>query len=146
MHDDRPMREWIIKLEERTTTFAERAKALCDLLPNTPGIRPTAYQLSEASGSVASNHSACRRSRSDRELAAKLQVVNEEADECVKWLELLSRAPTGHAGEVAELLAEAKELRAIFGKSVGTTNRRIDAAEELRKRERERRRKRRGGR
>jgi hypothetical protein len=69
-----------------------------------------------------------RRARSDREFAAKLQTVNEEADECVLWLEViravlnrlatLPDAPSGRQAvnpeELVAALQEATELRAIF--------------------------------
>lgn len=70
--------------------------------------------------SVAANHRAVRRSRSSREFIAKLQIVNEEADECVLWLELLDDVGVIQADEIKRLLVEARELRAIFARSKAT--------------------------
>jgi four helix bundle protein len=57
-----------------------------------------------------------RRARSRREFAAKLQIVNEEVDECVYWLELVTRRPAA-LPTAQVVLEEARELRAIFAKA-----------------------------
>jgi four helix bundle protein len=57
-----------------------------------------------------------RRSRSRREFAAKLQIVCEESDECVLWLEIAGVLESDLA-DVPPLLTEARELRAIFNKA-----------------------------
>ena len=115
------MREFIEKLEGRTKKFAVDCVPYCADLERVPGLRNTGFQLSKASGSVAANHRAMRRSRSNREFAAKLQIVCEEADESVLWLEVADAAVSGHLKPTtAALLAEAKELRAIFSKARST--------------------------
>ena len=45
---------------------------------------------------------------------AKLTVVVEEADEAVFWLEFVRRTALADPASVDRLLAEARELRAIF--------------------------------
>lgn len=47
-------------------------------------------------------------------------IVSEEADGCVYWLELLIDAGIVPAKRLAELLAEARELSAIFTASYDT--------------------------
>ena len=88
------MREFIEKLEGRTRKFAIDCIPYCADLEREPGLRNAGFQLSKASGSVAANHRAMRRSRSNREFAAKLQIVCEEADESVLWLEVAEAAVT----------------------------------------------------
>jgi len=62
-----------------------------------------------------------RRSRSNREFAAKLQIVCEEADESVLWLEVAAASVSDHLKPKTDtLLAEAKELRAILSKARST--------------------------
>jgi four helix bundle protein len=75
-------------LEDRTKQFAIRAIKVATILEGRPGLRHVSWQLAKAAGSVAANHRAVRRSRSDAEFAAKLQIVNEEIDESVLWLEI----------------------------------------------------------
>jgi four helix bundle protein len=119
------VRGWIEDLENRTKRFAMRAIGLCENLPRTPGMFEVSRQLAAAAGSVAANHRAARRARSTRELAAKLQIVSEEVDEAVLWLEILDGGHPEHQEVVSALLAEAKELRAIFGRSLATTWRKL---------------------
>lgn len=68
-----------------------------------------------------------RRSRSTKEFAAKLQIVAEESDECVLWLELLRDAGASQLAEIQRLLSEALELRAVFNKSKSTLRRKRGA-------------------
>jgi hypothetical protein len=58
--------------------------------------------------------------RSRIEFIAELGVVVEEIDESVYWLELLARRSVSQPDEVVPVLAEARELRAIFAKGLGT--------------------------
>ena len=60
-----------------------------------------------------------------KEFAAKLQIVNEESDECVLWLEMADQLCEPLRPDVQRLLAEARELRAIFAKARATTRRRL---------------------
>lgn len=122
-----PNREWIAQLEDRTKRFKIRMIFFCASLERAPGLRDTSWPLNKAAGSVAANHRAMRRARSDDEFAAKLQIVDEECDECVFWLEVIEETrPPAFAMETEALLNESRELRAIFGKAKGTFGRRLD--------------------
>jgi four helix bundle protein len=80
-------------------------------------------------GHVAANQRAARRARSNQELAAKLSIVVEEADESAFWCELLQDVgvPSHLAADLAELTGEAKQLRAIFARGRATVRRRLNA-------------------
>ena len=65
-----------------------------------------------------------RRARSNREFAAKLQIVCEEIDESVMWLEVADATCKPLKQQITPLLAEALELRAIFSKSRSTYRKR----------------------
>ncbi len=119
------MRDDIDRLEERTKRFAVEVVALCVALERLSGLRNSSSQLNRAAGSVAANHRAMRRARSTREFGSKLQVVSEETDECVLWLEILQANCS--SVDVAPLLREARELRAIFAKAKATTRARLAA-------------------
>jgi four helix bundle protein len=110
-------------LEERSARFAADVFGLTNAVRANPGGRRPADQLLDCATSVASNYRASARARSRDEFIAKLGVVNEEADEVVYWLEFLWRAGLGEPSRVDRLLAEAKELRAIFSASCGTAKR-----------------------
>jgi four helix bundle protein len=117
------MSDWVDQLEARTQTFAVEVVRLCVVMEGMPGCREIARQLTRSAGSVAANHRAMRRGRSSKEFKAKLQIVDEEADECVCWLEMAARIETKPSDEVGRLLREARELRAIFAKAKATARR-----------------------
>jgi four helix bundle protein len=118
------MRDWRDDLQDRTQAFASAAIDVSLALADLPGLRESSQQLNSAATSVGSNHRAMRRARSDREFAAKLQIVLEEADESVYWLELACRRQ-GVPANAKTLLREARELRAIFAKARSTTGQRL---------------------
>jgi len=78
-------------------------------------------QLLRCGTSVAANYRAACRGRSRAEFAAKLGVVVEEADESMLWLELLADSDVVRRERLKPLLAEARELTALFTASQHTT-------------------------
>lgn len=114
-------------LEARTQRLAIDVITLCRVASRQQTLWSLCHQLTASAGSVSANHRAMRRARSVREFAAKLQIVHEEADETVHWLEVL-RA-TNRDAVVAErlpvLLNEATQLRNIFGRARATTRARF---------------------
>ena len=104
-------------LEARTRQFAVDVLAFLTETTMTEPLRRVAHQLGDAATSVSANHRAVRRARSTREFAAKLQVVNEEIDESVHWLELLEATGRVPSLRLKPLLAEGRQLRAIFAAS-----------------------------
>lgn len=123
------MREWIDALEDRTRAFAVSVTKSASHVESSFTLREHARQLVRAAGSVAANHRAMRRARSTKEFASKLQIVAEETDECVLWLELLRDAGAPQPAEIQRLLSEALELRAIFKKSKSTLRHKRGATE-----------------
>jgi four helix bundle protein len=121
------MREWLNDLESRTKEFAVRTLRLSDRLNRIDLPKTVIWQFVDAGTSVAANHRACRRARSDRELVAKLSVVVEEADETDLWLELIQHVVVDKTilSDARILEQEAHELVAIFSKSVATIRKRL---------------------
>jgi len=75
-------------LKARTKQFALRVMKLIDALPRTIQGRAIANQIIRSATSVAANYRAACRARSRAEFAAKIGIVEEEADETAFWLEL----------------------------------------------------------
>jgi len=111
------------ELEARSAAFASAVFALCEAVRRQPGARNPSDQLVDATSSVGANYRSSSRSRSRREFVAKIAVVAEEADEAVFWLEFFASTRLGDQSVVGPLLAEAKELRAIFAASYRTSRR-----------------------
>lgn len=110
-------------LEARTLAFASDVFTFCQTLVAQAGGRAPAGQLQRCAASVGANYRASSRARSRAEFAAKLAVVVEEADEAVYWFEFLARVGLGEPVVTARLVAEARELRAIFAASCATARR-----------------------
>lgn len=111
------------ELEDRSMKFAVAVAALCEELRRRPIAWNTAGQLLDAATSIAANYRATSRARSRNEWIAKLAVVAEEADESVHWLEFVAASGLADPERIGPLLAEAKELRAMFAASHATSRR-----------------------
>ena len=124
----RRVREWIEALEARTMEFAVRGVKLAERLETTRLPRSVIWQFVDAVTSTGANHRACRRARSDRELFAKLSIVDEESDETEFWLDLIQQiVPLSPIRDETLLLRdEAAELRAIFAKARATVQEKIE--------------------
>jgi four helix bundle protein len=107
-------------LRERTKQFAISIIKLFRVLPRTEEARVIGRQVLRSGTSVAANYRAVCRARSKAEFVAKMGVVVEEADETVFWLELLVDAQVARREQMANVLAEANELLAIFAASQRT--------------------------
>jgi four helix bundle protein len=77
-------------------------------------------QLLRAGTSVGANYRAACRGRSASAVAAKLGIVEEEADEAIYWMELLVDAGLASRDRVSVLLKEANELVAMTVASIKT--------------------------
>jgi four helix bundle protein len=107
-------------LEARAAAFARRVFTLCQAVRERPLGRRPADQLLDCATSVGANYRASARARSRAEFVAKLGTVAEEADEAVYWLEFVAGTGLASGDELAHLLGEAVELRAIFAAAYRT--------------------------
>ena len=111
------------ELRERTKSFALRVIRLYRSLPHSADAQVMGKQLLRCGTSVAANYRAACRGRSRAEFTAKLGVVVEEADESMLWLELLADSGVVRRERLNSLLAEARELTALFTASQHTIRR-----------------------
>ncbi|MCH7686708.1 MAG: four helix bundle protein [Planctomycetes bacterium] len=102
------------ELKQRTKQFALRVMKLMGSLPQDSVARAIGNQLVRSGTSVGANYRAACRGRSKAEFAAKLGIVEEEADECCFWMELIIESELLKKELVEPLLAEANELVAII--------------------------------
>jgi four helix bundle protein len=108
------------ELLDRTKQFALRIFNLVGALPQTIQGRAVASQLIRSGTSVAANYRAACRARSKAEFIAKLGTVEEEADECAFWLELIIDSALVSEQKIRPLLNEAGEIVAIMASSKKT--------------------------
>ena len=113
------------ELKSRTKRFALAVVDLIDGLPRERVTEHIARQALRSATSVAANYRAACRGRSDAEMAAKLGIVEEEADETQFWLEML--VETGRVGpqRTESLIQEADEILRIVVSSIKTIRRRF---------------------
>ena len=101
--------------------FALRILRFCRELPQDWEGRFVADQLFRAGARASANYAACR-ARSHRDFINKLGMVVEESDESVFWLTFTGRSGMNETSDQRELLAEGRELLAIFMQSTKTAS------------------------
>ena len=101
------------EFKERTKRVALRVIKVVEALPPTRVAEVIGKQLLRAGTSVGANYRAACRGKSVADVIAKLGIVEEEADESVYWLELLSEAGILPAPRLVELTAELDEIVAM---------------------------------
>ena len=112
--------EFATKMQKRTKAFAVEVVKFFPKLPKTDEARVLGRQLLRSGTSVAANHRAVCRAKSDADFISKMGTVVEEADETLLWLEILEDAGICAARLVQPLKAESDELLRIFSTSLNT--------------------------
>ena len=108
-------------LENRTKQFNVDVIKLCNLLPKTSAGFEIGRQIIRSAGSVGANYRATRRAKSKNDFIYKVEVVIEESDETLYWLEIIKESELIKDNDLLEkLLIEANEITAIFTASVKT--------------------------
>ena len=104
------------ELKSRTKRFALVIIELVGQLPQTATGRAIGNQLVRCGTSVGANYRAACRAKSPPDFIAKIDIVEEEADESCYWLELIGEAKLLPREAIANVWREANELTAIFTK------------------------------
>lgn len=110
-------------MKARTKALSLRIIRLVNALPSTRVADTIGRQLLRAGTSVGANYRAARRARSRAEFISKLGIVEEEADECMYWLELLAEAAIIAPDRLAPLRAECDEIVAIVVATIRSARR-----------------------
>lgn len=102
------------ELKLRTKKFALRIIKLTENLPDNQSGKIIGNQLIRSATSVGANYRAACRSRSKLEFISKIKIVEEEFDESLYWLELISEIKCFSEKKMSCIIKEADELTAIF--------------------------------
>ncbi|HEY4688507.1 MAG TPA: four helix bundle protein [Anaerolineae bacterium] len=108
------------EMKARTKKFALRTIHLVGELPSSTTANVLGKQLLRAATSVGANYRAACRAKSRADFIAKLGIVEEEADECGYWFDLIVEAGLMKREHVADLMCEADEITAITVASIKT--------------------------
>ncbi|MCK5326998.1 MAG: four helix bundle protein [Candidatus Latescibacteria bacterium] len=111
------------ELKQRTRQFALRIIRLVESLPKERTAEVIARQLLRSGTSVGANYRAACRAKSTHDFISKMGIVEEEADETLYWMEVLSEADIVESEKLALLMKEADELLAIVVASIKTARR-----------------------
>ena len=107
-------------LQARTRLYALRAIQLVEALPRSRAADVIGRQLLRCATSVGANYRAACRPRSAADFISKMGIVEEEADECLYWLELLAESGLVPKEELAGLVEEGNEILAMAVASIKT--------------------------
>jgi len=110
------------ELRQRTKSLAHRCAKLAMALPQSVFTKYIQSQLFRSATSVAANYRAVCLAQSKAAFVSKLSIVIEEVDEVIFWIEFIVEERWMTAKKVASLLAEARELTAIFIAARKTAN------------------------
>lgn len=112
-----------VAFKQRTKALALRYIRLVEALPKTTSTGVMGKQLIRCATSVGANYRSACRAKSVADLIAKLSIVEEEADECLYWLELLVEAGEVPEIQVKNLMNETNEILAMTVASIKTLRR-----------------------
>jgi len=100
-------------LKQRTKAYCLRVIRLATSLPKDQIHNVFVRQMVRSATSVAANYRAACLARSKAEFASKMGIVQEEADETLFWIELVSDVGAVEHERLRSLLSEGKEILAI---------------------------------
>jgi len=110
-------------LKDRTKILGLSIIRLVESLPRSKTTDVIGRQLLRSATSVGANYRAACRARSPADFISKMGIVEEETDESIYWLELLSSLNMGSSVEINRLSKEADEILAITVSSIQTAKR-----------------------
>lgn len=112
------------QLKDRTKAFSSASLDFVDSLPRSLQNDVLSRQLVRCATSVGANYRSVCRAKSIPDMLSKLAICEEEADECVFWLELIGTRPKVSQPAVEALIGESDQLVAIFVASIKTLRKR----------------------
>lgn len=112
------------ELKKRTRSFTIKTILFVKSLPKGRDAWYLGDQLYRAASSVGANYRAACRSKTKPTFIHKMSVVEEEADECCFWLDIMAELNIGSNKIAKELFEEADQLTAIFTASNRTLSQR----------------------
>ena len=108
------------EFKARTKHIALRLIRLIETLPGSVISQTIAKQLLRSGTSVGANYRAACRGKSRQDVIHKLSIVEEEADECLYWIELLIDAGLVNPGRVHDLASDINSVLAMAVASIKT--------------------------
>ncbi len=111
------------ELQDRLKKFAITIVKFSEELPEKSGFRTVKNQIVRCAPSSAANYRAACRAKSTADYINKMQIVEEELDETMFWLEFTVGLSEEYRLQVSPLWKEGDELLSIVVSSIVTTKR-----------------------
>lgn len=93
---------------------------LTKLFPLSQESKVITYQIIKSSTSTAANYRSAGRAKSSKDFISKLGIAEEECDETIFWLEMVSEAKLASQEKTDPIKHEASEILAIIVSSIKT--------------------------
>ncbi len=113
-------------LKQRTFNFAVSIAKLIESLPNTMVNRAYFSQIIRSSSSIGANYRASQTAKSTKDFINKLKIVEEETDETIYFLDLLSVMNENSHDTIQTLINEGTEILKIIVASINTVRKRME--------------------
>ena len=114
------------ELKSKTKLIAISVARLCERLPSNRINNNYVNQIIRCSSSVGANYRAACRAKSTKDFIYKLQIVEEEADETMYFLELLAAFNEKHKHEMRNIYKETEVVLKIIVTSIKTSMRKLE--------------------
>ena len=108
------------EIQKRAMKLALEIIKLTKLFSISQESKVITYQVIKSSTSTAANYRAASRAKSSKDFIAKLCIAEEECDETIFWLEMISEAMLVSVEKIQPLKQEASEILAIIVSSIKT--------------------------
>lgn len=112
-------------LKKRLKVFALRIIKLSESLPNNNTGNTMGRQIIRSGTSPGANYRSACLGKSDKDFLNKLKMVEEELDETLYWLELITESGLVKANLLNDLMNENNELKMIIVSSILTMKKKI---------------------
>ncbi|RYF74267.1 MAG: four helix bundle protein [Cytophagaceae bacterium] len=112
-------------LQDRLKLYAIAIVKLAESLPESPGFRTVRNQIVRSGPSSAANYRAACRGKSPADFKHKLEIVEEELDETLFWLEFIVGLDEGKRMAISPLWKEGNELVAIIVATINAVKRKL---------------------
>lgn len=99
---------------------------LTKLFPLCQESKVITYQIIKSATSTAANYRAAGRGKSGRDFIAKLGIAEEEVDETIFWLDMISEANLASKDIIEPIKKEASEILAIIVSSIKTARKNLE--------------------
>jgi four helix bundle protein len=119
-----PMTE--IELKAKTKKIAIEVARLCEKLPSNKVNNTYTGQILRSSASMGANYRAACRAKSTKDFVYKLQIVEEETDKTMYFLELLAEFNEKDKQEMRTIYKETETVLKIIVASIKTSQKKLD--------------------